>query len=398
MSLRLSCILVLAGLPACSDSLSRCEQSVLPTCDPHEADCRRALHEHVGCARGVAVDAEPPEFEFIGESEYLARYSAQPQPADDMARCLRVAGLWPYDPILEGIPASARFDRQFRRVVVADAEDTTAILAAIVQAQRDAELGGFSTWRLEHGQTFDRASALDALFAGEARLYGDIAALKTTPRDDDDFRAYVRNKLDGYEPAESEFFTYARSRRHDYRYVGAHFDAFAASFALAGFLAGDTAELEDAYARPIRTAAELVRGRLTDTPPVEPGAPPLPAGYTGRASDRLGAWMYFTFITRVDPLEAPGPNPWDPQVDGTPQRFADVAGLWAGDRFDCAIDEFGNTLVVWEIAKDPKVEFPPFAITRGTGAHWEYIERDDRLTLVGGNDTDVVIELADSLR
>lgn len=398
MSLRLSCIFALAALSACNDPLSRCEQSVLPTCDPHEADCRLALHEHVGCARGVAVEPEPPEFEFIGADAYLARYSARPEPAEDMARCLLITGLWSYDPIVESIPASARFDRQFRRVVVADPEDTTALLAAIVQAQRDAELGGFSTWRLEHGQSFDRASALDALFAGEARLYGDIAALKTTARDDDDFRKYVRNKLDGYETAQGEFFTYARSRKHDYRNVAAHFDVFAADFALAGFLVGDTSELEGAYARPLRTTAELVRGRQTDTLPVEPDAPALPAGYTGRASDRLGAWMYFTFLTRVDPIELPGPNPWDPQVDGTPQRFADVAGLWAGDRFDCAIDEFGNALVVWQIAKDPRVEFPPFAITRGTGAHWEYIDREDRLTIIGGNDSDVVIELADSMR
>lgn len=397
MAYRGSLSLILLGSLGCGDPLSACEQSVLPTCDVHEADCQQALHEHVACVRGVAPAAEPPTFSFITPSEFAARYAALPVFADDMVTCLELAGLSPIDPAGEALDATAVFDPDFRAVVVADPADVRPILRAIVQAQRDAELGGVNAWRLEHGATFDQASALDALFAGEAWLFGDAAALKTKAREDADFRRLVDASLEDYDDAVRELYAYARSSSYGLRQVERHFHAIGARFALKTFLAQNPGALEEAYARPVRSGAELIRGRLTETPPATPtSAPMVPPAFGLRASERLGAWAYYSLLARVDPPPAPQPYTGEPDVE--PQRFADVAGRWAGDRFDCYTEAIsGDPLIVWDLALDPTVELAPFTITAPTFVTWRWVEREDSLTLVAGLDEALVQSIVDAL-
>lgn len=386
-----------AGPAACGDPLTSCEQSVLPTCDAREADCQRALHEHVACARGVAAGEDVPTFSFLTPAEFAARYDVSTSLPAEMVQCLEIMELWPLGPVNDPLDATAVFDPDFRAVVVADGAAVSSILGPVVQAQRDAELGGFAAWRLEHGATFDQASALDALFAGEGRLFGDVAAFKTTPRDDAALRELVDTRLEDYDDAVRDLYAYARSDSYNLPQVDRHFPAIGARFALKTYLAQQPGALEEAYARPVRSGAELIRGRLTDTPPVEPQATAtVPSSYTLRETERLGAWAYYSLLARLDPPSPP--QPYEEVNDVEPQRFADVAGRWAGDRFDCYADAISGTpLVVWDLAFDPTVELGPFQITESTLATWRWVEREDSLTLVVGLDQAVVQSIVDGL-
>jgi len=384
------------GLTACG--LGPCEESVLPTCDVRDADCQRDLHAHVACVRGGDGTSEPPSFEFIARDEFLARYNSLPNPTEDAMACLGLASLWPASSqhTFEDIEATALFDVERRSVVVVDsaeADDVAIpILRAIAQAQRDVELGGFTTWRAEHGVTSDQALALDALFLGEGWLAGDAAALKNEALADEDFRKRVADELDDYEDAEREFIRYSRSWSFDYRYVNRRLAAAGARFALKNFLAANLAATTQAFERPVASTAELIRRRLTDTPPAAPNTPyELPEGYGLRVPDRLGAAAYFNFLMHVDPVDA------DNVAFAERQRYFDVAGRWMGDRFDCARDGDGQVLVVWEFAFDPGVELELFEMTRNAPGEWQVLENMDSLLLVGGHDDEVVAQVIASL-
>ena len=386
-----------AGPAACGEPLTSCEQSVLPTCDAREVDCQRALHEHVACARGVAAGEDAPTFSFLTPAEFDARYGASTSLPAEMVQCLEIAELWPFKPANDPQGTTALFDPDFRAVVVVDGTAASSILGAVAQAQRDAELGGFAAWRSEHAATIDQASALDALFAGEGRLFGDVAAFKTTPRDDAALRELVDTRLEDYDDAVRDLYAYARSDSYNLPQVDRHFPAIGARFALKTYLAQQPGALEEAYARPVRSAAELIRGRLTDTPPAGPPATAtVPSSYTLRGTERLGAWAYYSLLARLDP--PPPPQPYMEVTDVEPQRFGDVAGRWAGDRFDCYADAINGTpLVVWDLAFDPTVELAPFEITEPTIATWRWVEREDSLTLVVGLDEALVRSIVDGL-
>lgn len=385
------------GLTACG-GLEPCEESVLPTCDPREADCQRDLHAHVACVRDGDQASEPPAFEFVSKDEYMARYNSLPSPSEDAMECLGLTSLWPHEYVqtFEDIDATARFDVERRQVVVVDsaqAKDVQIpILRAIAQAQRDGELGGFVEWRAEHGLTSDQTDALDALFFGEGWFFGDAAALKTEAEADEDFHKRLAKELKDYEPAERELFQYTRSLRFDYRYVNLRLPVAGARFALKNFLADNPGATDEAFARPVASTAELIRRRLTDTPPAAPNTPyELPPGFGLRAPDRLGAAMYFNFLMHVDPIDADN-------VDFEERkRYFDVAGRWMGDRFDCARDGAGTPLVVWEFAFDPGVELELFEMTRNAPGEWQVLENEDSLILVSSYSDEIVAQVIASL-
>ncbi len=390
-------VVVAAAAHGCSEPLSSCEQSVLPSCDVADAACQAALGEHVACARGVVAPAEPLDFKFISVGEFEARYGAEMLLADDLTQCLAIAELWPFAPAKEGFEATARFDTMRREVAIAEPTATDAILRAIVQGQRDAELGGFGAWRQAHGGTIDQEAALDALFAGEGQLFADIAALKTVAREDAELRKVVDVALEDYDELVRGFYGYARSREFTIVQLAGHMPAFGARFALKTYLAQDPGALAGAYARPVHSGAELIRGLVLDAPPVEPEAPAVvPGPYTLRTSQRLGAWAYYSLLARVDPPPPPS-SPFSEPYDES-DRFAAVAGRWAGDRFDCYTDpSTGDPLVVWDVAFDPTVSLDDFTITQPTLATWRWVERENSLTLVIGFDEAVVVSIADGL-
>lgn len=396
---RLSAPIVAAAAAAagCSEPLSACEQSVLPQCDVEDEACQAALGEHVACARGVAAPAEPLLFTFLGAAEFDARYGAAALAPDDTVACLTIAELWPIKATRDTPEATALFDAARRAVVVVDTSATTAILRAIVQGQRDVELGGFQAWRQANARTYDQGVALDALFAGEGWLYGDVAAYKTSAREDAELRRIVDANLEDYTDAAHEFYAYARSSSFDLFQLGPHFAAFGARFALKTFLARDPGALAEAFARPVRSGAELIRGRLTDKEPAVPeDLAVVPAPFTRRSSEQLGAWAYYSLLARADP--PPPPQPYMAAPDVEAQRFADVAGRWAGDRFDCYTDpSTGEPLIVWDLAFDPTVSLDPFTITDPTLATWRWVERENSLTLVAGFDEAIVQAIADGL-
>lgn len=62
--MRTRIVAAIVCLAACGEApLSRCEESVLPDCDPQDTACQTALHEHVACVRGDVRAGAPPPFE-----------------------------------------------------------------------------------------------------------------------------------------------------------------------------------------------------------------------------------------------------------------------------------------------------------------------------------------------
>lgn len=100
-----------AGPAAFGEPLTSCEQSVLPTCDAREADCQRALHEHVACARGVAAGEDLPTFSFLAPAEFAARCDASTSLSAEMVQAQRDdARLDDYDEAVRDLYAYARSD------------------------------------------------------------------------------------------------------------------------------------------------------------------------------------------------------------------------------------------------------------------------------------------------
>ncbi len=386
-------VLLLGLAAACGDPpLERCERSVLPECDVHDAACQTALHDHVACVRGVDAAGPAPGFEFLDVDAFIARYDAPYTLTGADAECLHLLTLWPTLPtptIPRAAPAIYDFER--RTVVVVDPTDTRALTRSLAYAQRDADIGGLDTWLSGQATSFDQQIAMLALLGGDGQFFGDVAWYKIAAMEDAALRDHIADNV-YYEDDLADFALVARDITVDLRFVRAAFAGQGASYVRDRWVVGDDARIADAFDRPIATAGELMRGQLADAaPPALPAPPAPPSPYTAAWTDRMGAWTWFTFRQRVDPLPEAA-TPADHLA-----RLAEVAALWQNDRLDCLYDPgTGSAIVVWDIRIDPAVQ--PFELPHKEGPGvWHSRRFTDHWLWVGGQDGPATDAVAASL-